>query len=59
MKQEAKHPRLTALRAIPLLRKLEKARGSGDSYEKNNALEEAAQQLEAHIAADLTRRRRR
>jgi len=57
--QDPKHPRLTALKAISLLRKVEKARGSAEVYVKNDALEQAATQLEHHIAADVTRRRKR
>jgi hypothetical protein len=59
MKPDPKYPRLTPLKSIALLRKVEKARGSGELYEKNNTLETVAEQLEQHIAADLTKRRRR
>lgn len=58
-RQDPKHPRLTALKSIALLRKVEKARGSGDPYDKNNALDLVAEQLESNIAADLTKRRKR
>lgn len=56
---EPKRPRLTPLKAIALLRKVEKSRGSGDLYDKNYALETVADALESHIAAELMKRKRR
>lgn len=56
---DPKHPRLSPLRALALLRRVEKARGSNELYEKNNTLEEVASQLEQHVSAELVKRRRR
>lgn len=58
MKQPSKHPRLTALRALALIRKVEKARGSSEESAKNMVLQDVALILEDHIAADIVRRKK-
>jgi len=59
VKQEPKHPRLTPVRAVQLLRVVANARGHGDSYEKNAALDRVAEELSEHITAELVSKRRR
>ena len=58
-KTEPKHPRLTPLRAIELLRVVERAVGEPALHIKNNALLDVAGQLQEHIAAELVSKRRR
>lgn len=59
MRQEPRHPRLTALRALNLLCDVTRAKHASVVVVKDQVLDDVARQLEEHIKADLVRRRKR